>query len=164
MSERKHMTRDARDSGALALAPSPEFKALRELSGALDELWSGIMPRQAGFGAAGVDAWMPRVDVRQDDKHYIISAELPGVRKEDVKVQMTASALMISGERKTTHEEKGRHYLRREQSYGRFERRFALPAEVKTEHVKAAFKDGILQIVLAKGETLTEKPRAIDID
>jgi len=108
-----------------------------------------------------VGEWTPLVDIAEDDKEYLIKAELPEVKKEDVKVTVEDSTLTISGERKFEKEEKGRKYHRLERAYGAFVRTFTLPEGTAADKVAAEFKDGLLKVRLPKGESA--KPKSIDI-
>ena len=101
--------------------------------------------------------WAPRVDTTEDDKEYLINAELPGVKKEDVKVLIENGVLSISGERKSEKKEKGKKYHRVEQTYGTFMRSFTLPEGSSDEKISAEFRDGILKVRLSKDEKATAK-------
>lgn len=105
--------------------------------------------------------WAPLVDIVEDDKEYLIKAELPEVDKNDVKVTLERGVLTISGERKAEKEEKGKKYHRIERSYGSFVRRFALPDDADANHVSADFKNGVLHVRVQKAEEA--KPRQIDV-
>jgi HSP20 family protein len=105
--------------------------------------------------------WAPSVDVSETDGEYQIKAEIPDVKKEDVKVTLEDGVLTIQGERKHEKEEKGRKYHRVERSYGSFARSFTLPDLVDEENVKAEFKDGVLSLQLPKSEKA--KPKAIEV-
>jgi HSP20 family protein len=100
--------------------------------------------------SAAVAEWSPLVDISEDDTEYLIKAELPEVRKADVKVIAEGGTLSIMGERKFEKEEKGRRYHRVERAYGIFGRSFSLPADVRPEKVCADFKDGVLTVHLVK--------------
>jgi len=108
-----------------------------------------------------VPEWAPLVDISEDDKEYLIKAELPEVRKEDVKVTAEAGTLTITGERKFEKEEKGKKYHRVERSYGSFVRNFSLPDDASPGKVTAEFKDGVLSVHLAK--TQRAKPTHIEV-
>lgn len=95
-------------------------------------------------------AWLPRADVQETEKGYLISVSLPGVRKEDVKVDVRDDMLTISGERKEESEEKGKGWLRRETSYGTFSRSFVLPDGMHPEEIKASYHDGVLKLSIPK--------------
>lgn len=94
--------------------------------------------------------WAPRLDIQETDKEYVLTAALPGVRKEDVKVEVKDDVLTISGERRMEKEEKGKAWLRKETSYGYFQRSLVLPDGVHPEEVKALQKDGLLTVTIAK--------------
>lgn len=96
--------------------------------------------------------WAPPVDISEDDKEYLIKAELPELRKEDVKVTVENGVLSISGERKFEKEEKDKKYHRLERAYGSFQRSFSLPDDADAAKVNAEFKDGVLKVRLAKNE------------
>jgi HSP20 family protein len=105
--------------------------------------------------------WVPSVDVSETDGAYQIKAEIPDVKKEDVKVTLEDGVLTIQGHRKQEKEETGKKYHRVERSYGSFVRSFTLPDLVDEENVKAEFKDGVLNLQLPKSEKA--KPKAIEV-
>lgn len=96
----------------------------------------------------------PRADVAETDKDYLISLELPGLELSEVEVRLSGDELIVTGERKQKKEEKGKQFHRVETSYGAFERRFELPADVRKEadSLKATFHNGILEIKMLKVE------------
>lgn len=106
--------------------------------------------------------WVPAIDIEETDNEYIVKAELPGMKKEDIKISLTEDSLTISGERKMEKEEKGKTYHRVEMSYGKFQRSISFPSEVKPEEAKATYKDGILTITIPKSEKA--KPKEIEIE
>ena len=105
--------------------------------------------------------WMPTVDISETEGEYLIKAELPEVRKEDVKVTVENGVLTLQGERRQEKEEKGKRFHRVERSYGSFVRSFTLPESVDESSVKAEYKDGVLNLHLPKSEKV--KPKAIDV-
>jgi HSP20 family protein len=119
------------------------------------------LPQANGKETMVVADWVPSVDVSETDGDYQIKAELPDVKKEDVKVTVENGVLTIQGERKQEKEEKGKKYHRVERSYGSFVRSFTLPDLVDEEKVKAEFKDGVLNLQLPKSEKA--KPKAIEV-
>jgi HSP20 family protein len=108
-----------------------------------------------------VPEWAPLVDISEDEKEYRIKAELPEVKKEDVKVTAEQGTLTIMGERKFEKEEKGRKYHRVERAYGSFGRSFSLPDDVSPAKVSAEFKDGVLTVHLVKDEKA--KPQHVEV-
>ena len=108
-----------------------------------------------------VAEWSPLVDISEDDKEYLIKAELPEVKKEDVKVTTEEGTLTIMGERKFEQEEKGRKYHRVERAYGSFGRSFSFPDNATPAKVSAEFKDGVLTVHLVKDEKA--KPQQVEV-
>ncbi|MHC4270384.1 MAG: Hsp20/alpha crystallin family protein [Planctomycetota bacterium] len=105
--------------------------------------------------------WTPRVDIAESDKEFVIKAEIPEVKKEDVKVTVVNGVLTIRGERKQEKEEKGKKFHRIERSYGSFTRSFTLPDNIDETKIKASFNDGMLNLKIQKTEEV--KPKAIDV-
>ena len=125
--------------------------------------WRGrpSLTKDGGKESMRVMEWAPLVDITEDDKEYMIKADLPEIKKEDVKITVQDGVLAISGERKYEKEEKGKKYHRVERSYGSFERSFTVPADAEEEKVSAQFKDGVLTVHLPKGEHA--KPKRLEI-
>lgn len=105
--------------------------------------------------------WTPSVDISETEGEYIIKAELPEVKKEDVKITLEEGVLSIQGERKHEKEEKGKKFHRIERAYGRFVRSFVVPDYVDEAKIKAEYQDGVLHLHLPKSEKA--KPRAIEV-
>jgi len=105
--------------------------------------------------------WIPSVDIMETSGEYLITVEIPGVTKEDVKVTLEQGVLTIQGMRRKGEEAQGTTYHRVERSYGSFARRFSLPDLVDDVKVQAVFKDGILTLHLPKSEKA--KPKAIAV-
>ena len=143
------------------------FKELDELQNRLSTLFGRPPIRKNGSKdeALAVAEWAPVVDIVEDDveddNEYLIKAELPEVKKEDVKVTVQDDVLTISGERMFEKEEKGRKYHRMERAYGSFARSFTLPEDADGEKVAAEFKDGVLKVHLPKSEQA--KPKSIEV-
>lgn len=114
-----------------------------------------------GGSTGNVTEWSPSVDISEDDKEYVIKAELPEVDKEKVKIVVENGVLCIKGERKFEKEEKNKKYHRIERSYGSFMRSFTLPDDADPAKVAAEFKDGLLQVHMPKSEA--RKPKAIEV-
>lgn len=103
--------------------------------------------------------WVPQIEVLQNNGNFMVRADLPGLTKDDVKVEMNGNLLMISGERKEEKEEKLEGFYRSERSYGNFYRHIPLPEGVKTENATATFRNGVLEITMPmpKAEVTTRK-------
>ena len=137
-------------------------RELEEMSDRLNRIFNRHALPQANAKETMVVAdWAPSVDISETDGEYQIKAEIPDVKKEDVKVTLEDGVLTIQGERKHEKEEKGKKYHRIERSYGSFVRSFTLPDFVDEEKVKAEFKDGVLNLQLPKSEKA--KPKAIEV-
>jgi HSP20 family protein len=120
----------------------------------------------APFGSlgAGGRGWMPAVNIEENDEAYLVAAELPGLKPEEVDITVENNILTLSGERKWEVEEgkaSNRQLHRVERGYGRFSRSFALPRSVDSDKVKARFDNGVLQITVPKAEGA--RPRRIQI-
>jgi HSP20 family protein len=111
--------------------------------------------------AISVAEWSPLVDITEDEKEYIIKAELPELKKEDIKLNVHDDVLSLSGERKYEKEEKGKKYHRVERAYGSFLRTFTLPDDADGSKVVAEYKDGVLKVHVPKSEKA--KPKSIDV-
>lgn len=108
-----------------------------------------------------VPAWSPLVDITEDDSGYVIHAELPAVKKNDVKVSVEDGVLYINGERTQEKEEKGKRFHRIERAYGSFTRSFSLPEDADPDQISAEFKDGLLTVHVAKDKNA--RPKYIDV-
>ena len=108
-----------------------------------------------------VSDWSPSVDITEDEKEYVISADLPRVSKDDVKVVVENGSLILRGERQQEAEHKGTKVHRIERSYGSFYRTFTLPDDADGNGVTANFKDGVLRVSLPKSEE--KKPKNIEV-
>ncbi|MEI6970367.1 MAG: Hsp20/alpha crystallin family protein [bacterium] len=123
----------------------------RDMNRLFNDSFTGgaLLPRMGGADLAGV-AFNPHVDVSETEEEVKISARLPGINEKDITVEMDEAAVAISGEKKRDHEEKGRDWYRREQSYGSFCRLVPLPAAVDGAKAKARFKEGVLTVTVPK--------------
>lgn len=107
-------------------------------------------------------SWAPAVDIYDNKNNLVIKADLPGMMQKDIDVSVEDDVLRIKGEKKEEHEEKRDNFFRLERAYGYFERSFTLPANVDATKVKAAYKDGVLELTLPKKEEA--KPKQIKVD
>ena len=137
------------------------FRELESMSDRLNRVFARPTLSTSGREALTVADWMPTVDISETDSEYLIKAELPEVKKEDVKVTVENGVLTLQGERRQEKEEKGKKYHRVERSYGSFVRSFTLPESVDESAVKAEYKDGMLNLHLPKAEKV--KPKSIDV-
>ncbi len=137
------------------------FKEMNELHNRLGN-WLGWSARPTeGRELMIVAEWAPLVDITEDEKEFLIKAELPEVKRENVKVTVEDGVLTITGERKFEKEEKNRKYHRVERSYGSFLRSFTLPEGADAGKVVAEFAEGILKVHLPKSEKA--KPATVEV-
>jgi HSP20 family protein len=94
--------------------------------------------------------WNPKVDIFEEEDHIVMVAELPGVEKDKIAIDVTGRVLTVKGERSSDNEIKEDNFYRRERSYGKFKRSFTLPDETNSEKIKAAYKDGVLTLNIPK--------------
>ena len=133
--------RATRDPLALILDIGTDFDRFFNESG-----WPPLHWPTFRLGRGAEVAWNPKVDVFEKDNRLITRIDLPGLKREDIKVEVTDGHLAISGERKREEEEKGEQFYRCERAYGSFYRAVPLPEGVKLEDVKATFADGVLEV------------------
>ena len=120
-----------------------------------------LMPR--GFGEFGQGAWSPQVEVFERGGQLVVRADLPGLNKDDVKVEVTDDAITISGERKSEHEERGEGFYRSERSYGSFYRQIPLPEGVSGDDAAATFNNGVLEITMQAPQREERRGRQLQI-
>ena len=139
------------------------FREMDELHNRLSRFFGTTTPRRGdGREDITVAEWSPLVDITEDDKEYLIKAELPEVKKGDVKVRVEGGVLYISGTRNFVKEDKGKRYHRIERAYGSFTRSFALPDDADPQSVNADFKDGVLSVHVAKDKNA--RPKSIEVN
>ena len=119
-------------------------------------------PAVASKNDGAISSFMPTVNTREDEKAYYVEVDLPGVKKEDINVDISDGVLTISGERKFKKETKDKDYYKVESSFGKFERSFRLPEDVDDENIKAENKNGVLEIELKKVKK-EDKKKKIEI-
>ena len=134
---------------AEGLPSRPFFPVQEEVRRLFQEL---IYQPWGGQGSSETDNWQPHVDMCETPEAIIVEVELPGVRREDVRIEVEGDFLHITGERRTTTERQERNYYRLERRYGRFARQLRLPSTVARERIRAEFEAGILIITLPKRE------------
>jgi len=126
------------------------FELMRRFTEDMDRLFEGA---GAGWGGQAPAVWSPAIEVSEQDGQFTVCAELPGLNKEDVKVELTQDGLTISGERKRTREERREGIYRSERSYGSFFRTIPIPDEAQVDQAKATFADGILTVAVPVPES-----------
>jgi HSP20 family protein len=138
----------------------PRFGRLTDLRDEIDRLFD-LSLGDLSSASPWMGGWVPALDVHEDKDQFVVKAEMPGMKKEEIDVSLNAGALSISGERRQESESKGQQWIRSERSFGRFQRTIELPAHVQADKVTADYKDGILTVKLPKAEEA--KPRQIGV-
>jgi HSP20 family protein len=140
------------------------FRELEDVSNRLNSLFGKLPARtETGTDMLAVADWMPTVDISETDAGYLIKAEIPEVKKEDVKVNIQDGMLTISGERHQEKEEKSQKFHRIERAYGSFSRSFRMPDDADENTVNAEFKDGMLNVTLPKSKKAETKSVSVSI-
>ncbi len=138
------------------------FRNFRPFYGDFDKFFDEAAIAHSPAAAQAKGTWHPNVDVYETEGGYVLKAELPGVSKEDIKIDINDNVLTLKGEKKFEEKTEKDNYLRIERSYGSFTRTFALSDKVDSENIKAAYKDGVLEVTLPKKEEA--KPKEIKVE
>lgn len=136
------------------------FREMDDLFGRYNRLF-GRFPRLAGTETEETFTWRPVADISETEKEYVVKAELPEVKRDDVDVTVQDGMITIKGVRKMEKEDKGEKHHRIESFYGRFARSFALPDDVEQDKIGAECKDGVLRVHLPKVKR--SKPKAVQV-
>lgn len=143
------------------MAPFPNsFEGLVNnfLGNALQEF---IGETQTPLGAYGL--LKPQVDLRAEDKEYVLTVEIPGVTEKDVTINVADNAMTITGEKKQEKETKEENYYRMERSYGSFQRVLSLPGDIDQDNIQANFKHGVLKVTMPRQKVVAQKGKPIEI-
>lgn len=141
------------------------FALMRRLSEEMDRAFTSSLGLWRGSGGFGEEfgVFAPPIEVREEEGSLVVSADLPGLRKEDVRVECTKDGLYIEGERRREREETRGGIHRSERSYGRFQRTIPLPEGADIDKASAQFKDGVLEVRVPIPESGQRKAREIPI-
>jgi len=144
--------------GMPAWRSASPFEELNRMRRQMDRIMENFMDRPAGSLGAGV---YPAINLTEDENHYYMRAELPGIKSEDLDIQATGNNVTVSGERRIEAEESSARYHRREREAGKFSRVFAMPRNIDAGRVEARLINGILTVKVPKAESA--RPRRIQI-
>ncbi|MBI2081046.1 MAG: Hsp20/alpha crystallin family protein [candidate division NC10 bacterium] len=148
----------------MAIVRWDPFRDLMSIQERMNRLFDQTLARTRGEDEGiAASAWMPAVDIYETPDRVVMKAELPGLTREDVEINVRDNTLSLRGERKFEKEVKEENYLRIERAYGSFQRSFSLPATIQQEKIKAIFKDGVLEVTLPKAEEARPKQIKIDV-
>ncbi len=141
----------------MALARTNPWAALPTLQNRVNWLFDDMFPEISAGDDIGLMDWRPVVDTYEKDNAIVVNAELPGVKKEDISIDVKNNVLTISGERKDEENIHRDDYYRSERFYGRFQRSFTLPDNMDADKVDATYKDGMLEVKIPKTEDSARK-------
>ena len=166
MTKEKERTEIVRGGSAFPSLWASPFSSMRRFTEEMDRLFEDFggrhdwpaWPREWGEGR-----WRPDIEMFEKDGQLVVRADLPGLTKNDVKVDIAEDALTIRGERRKEHEEKGEAFYRSERSYGGFYRVVPLPEGVSPESVNATFHDGVLEVTMKAPARPAVEPRHVEI-
>lgn len=147
----------------MALVRWDPFRDIITLRERMDKLFEDSLTRFRAPEEETVPTfWSPAVDIYETDENIVLKAELPGIERKEVSVEVKDNTLILKGERKREKEVTEENYHRIERSYGSFMRSFTIPVSVRQEQVKAKFKDGVLEVTLPKAEV--SKPKQVKVE
>lgn len=167
----QQMQRGSRPSGPLARGGSP-FQLMRQMSEEMDRMverfFGDVGFGRRGFGlepfrATGEMTWSPRIEAYQKDDQFVIRAELPGVSKDDINVNISDDAVTLQGQRRHEQQEEREGYYHSEWSYGSFARTIPLPEGAIVDNADASFRDGVLKITIPSPPSGVRQGRRIEI-
>jgi HSP20 family protein len=160
-----------RSPTALASRSASPFSMLERFADEMDRVFEnfgfgGLRSRQSGRGfglLSGEDIWTPELEIFHRNSELVIRADLPGLTKDDVKVDVSDNQVIIEGERQRQHEEEREGVFRSERSYGRFYRAIPLPEGVIADQAKATFKNGVLEVTIPAPPEQARRGRRLEI-
>lgn len=139
-------------------SPTREMSRLqRGIDRVFDDVMRPFPSLSAGFSGLEEDRFAPACDIDETESHFLVSFDLPGISKDEVKIEVTDNQLTVSGERKKEHREELGTRLSVERSYGAFQRVFSLPTAVDAEAIEADYTHGVLRIAVPKAEASKAK-------
>ncbi len=149
----------------MALIRWEPVRELHSMQNEMNRLFNTFFDSPNGGGNGGAQAsvrrWIPAMDVVETPDHFVLRADLPGMSENDVNIELEDNVLTISGERKSEHEQRNEGYYRVERASGSFSRSLTLPEGVEADGIQASFKNGVLEVQIAKPEQ--QKPRKVQI-
>ncbi|MGJ0429350.1 Hsp20/alpha crystallin family protein [Methylobacter sp.] len=138
----------------MAITRYEPWSLLNQLQKELERAYEGTT---GGEGSIATAEWAPAVDIKEESDRYVLLADLPGVKPEDIDLSMEEGVLTIKGEKKTEAKAQRENYKRVERTYGSFYRRFSLPDTANAEGISARSRHGVLEIVIPKREAIQPK-------
>ena len=137
------------------------FEDLSRLQRDVNRLFEDNTRTGRGSEPASTRTWAPPVDILEDQNEIVVKAELPGIKQDDIDIELTGETLTIRGERKLEEAQRQENYVRVERAYGQFLRSFTIGVPVQNDAVRASYKDGLLEVHLPKSEAT--KPKKVKV-
>jgi len=146
----------------MAVVKWDPLRDLLSIQDRMNRLFEQTLSRSRAEEGITASTWSPAVDIYETPETIIMKADLPGLSREDIEIQIGDNTLTLRGERRFAKDVQQENYLRIERAYGAFQRNFTLPATVQQEKIRAIFRDGVLELTLPKAEEAKPKKIAIE--
>jgi HSP20 family protein len=147
----------------MAIVRWDPFRDLISIQDRMNRLFEQTLARTREEEGIAASTWMPAVDIYETPDQVVMKAELPGLTREDIEINVRDNTLSLRGQRKFEKDVKEENYLRIERAYGSFQRSFTLPVTIQQDKIKAVFRDGVLELTLPKAEEARPKQIKIDV-
>ena len=147
----------------MAVVKWDPFRDLISIQDRMNKLFEQTLSRSRDEEGIAATTWTPAVDIYETPETIVMKAELPGLTRDDLDIQIRENTLTLRGERRFAKDVQEENYLRIERAYGSFQRSFTLPTTIQQENVRAVFKDGVLELTLPKAESAKPKKIAIEV-
>jgi HSP20 family protein len=139
-----------------------KYEPFRELENFDDKITS-LLNTFPDFISEYEESFYPKIDISEDERNIYVDAELPGLKKNDLKISLKDNILTLNGEKKNIKENKNKSFYRSERTYGTFSRSFTIPGEINPDTIDAVFEDGILKVVIEKVKEKKVTGRVISV-
>ncbi len=146
----------------MAVVKWDPFRDLLSIQDRMNRLFEHTLSRSRADEGIAASTWTPAVDIYETPETIVMKAELPGLSRDDIEIQIRDTTLTLKGERRFAKDVQEENYQRIERAYGAFQRSFTLPATIQQEKIRAVFRDGVLELTLPKAEEA--KPKKISIE
>ena len=139
------------------------LRDLLSIQDRMNRLFEQTLSRSRAEEGIAASTWSPAVDIYETPETIVMKADLPGLSREDIEIQIRDNTLTLRGERRFAKDVEQENYLRIERAYGAFQRNFTLPATAQQDKIRAVFRDGVLELMLPKVEGTKPKKIAIEV-
>lgn len=147
----------------MAVVKWDPLRDLLSIQDRMNRLFEQTLSRSRVVEGIAASTWAPAVDIYETPERIVLKAELPGLTRDDIEIQMRGTTLILRGERRFAKDVEQENYLRIERAYGTFQRSFTLPATIQQDKIRAVFRDGVLELTLPKAEEAKPKKIAIEV-